>query len=148
MKLIGSNDWKCCLGPGFWESTRPHTRDLRNQVVPPSRSQSFNRFLCTVMPRYNHAKKWKPDQSSQDLIDKMARFLIVAERSAAHLRTLDFSSTKELWVQVQAAFQNDPMKYPVIMAPQDDTEGRKQFQMKCEAICFPPETEQPCCPEE
>ena len=100
------------------------------------------------MPRSNDAKKWQPDPSSQDLIDKMAKFLIVAERAAEHLRTLNFLSTKELWVQVQADFQGDPVKYPTVMVPQHDIEGRKQFQMKCEAICFPPESELPCCPEE
>jgi hypothetical protein len=100
------------------------------------------------MPRSNDAKQWQPDAYGQDMIDKIANYTIVAERSAAHLRSFDSTSMKQLWPQVQTDFLGDPVKYPAVMADLNDVEGRRLFQSKCEAICFPPESESPRSPEE
>ena len=98
------------------------------------------------MPRPKAAMEWKPDASEQAMIGKLAAYVVVAERCTRHLRSFNFSDA-ELWAQVQADFLANP-KYPAVVADQDDAEGRKQFQLKCQAICFPPKSEPPRSPEE
>ncbi len=105
-------------------------------------------LASNAMPRSSDAKEWRPDALGQEMIDRMANFIIVAERCAAQLRSFNFPSIERLWAQVQADFQGDPVKYPAVMADHDDVESRKQFQMKCEAICFPPKSRPPRSPEE
>jgi len=78
----------------------------------------------------------------------MTKFTLVVERSAAHLHSFNFPFIKELWPKVQADFLDDSVKYPTVMAYDHDIVGRKQFKMKCETICFPPESKPPCSPEE
>ena len=82
------------------------------------------------------------------MIDRMAKFIIVAEHCAAQLRSFNFPSIERLWAQVQGDFQGDPVKCPAVMADYNDVESRKQFQMKCEAICFPPKSRPPRSPKE
>ncbi|KAI9512579.1 hypothetical protein F5148DRAFT_1162633 [Russula earlei] len=100
------------------------------------------------MPRSRDAKEWRPDSFGQEMIDKMTNLILVTERCAAELRSFDFPSIKRLWAQVLADFQGDPVKYPSSMPNDNDVEGRKQFRMKCEAICFPPKSELPRSPED
>lgn len=79
------------------------------------------------MPRSEDAKKWEPDAFEQDMTNRIANYTIVAERCAAHLRSFNFPDIAQLWRQVQADFMADPVKYPSLMAEQNDTEGRTQF---------------------
>ena|SRR5271154_4513003 len=89
------------------------------------------------MPRSNAAKQWKPDAFGRDMIDLATRLIVVSERSAEHLRSLPFSDVERLWARVQADFQNNPTKYPSVMANMNDEEGKKRFRKSWEAICFP-----------
>jgi hypothetical protein len=82
------------------------------------------------------------------MIDRIANYVIVAERYAAHLCSFNFPNIEQLWVQVQADFLANPVKYPSTMAAQNNVEGRKQFQLKCQAICFLLKLEPPHNPEE
>jgi hypothetical protein len=91
------------------------------------------------MPRSNAAQQWKPDAFGRDMIDITARLIVVSERSAEHLRSLRLPDVDRLWARVQADFQNNPAKYPSVMANMNDIEGRKRFRKKWEAICFPQE---------
>ena len=99
----------------------------------------------SAMQRPDDAKNWQPDSSGQDAINRMANFLVVAERCSAHLRLYNQSTIKPLWDEVRAEFQGDPAKYPVFLANDNDMEGKKHFQMKCEALCF---SEEPKIPKE
>lgn len=92
------------------------------------------------MPHSSDAKECWPDALGQEMIDRMAKFIIVAEHCAVQLCSFNFPSIEWLWVQVQVDFQGDPIKYPAVMADYTDVESRKQFQMKCEVICFPPKS--------
>jgi len=96
-----------------------------------------------TMPRSQDAKQWQPDAFEQDMIDQIANYAIIAERCSAHLRSLDIPAVNCLWSQVQADFLADPVKYPSALAQQNDIEGRRQFQLKCKAICFPPKSAPP-----
>jgi hypothetical protein len=87
--------------------------------------------------RSNAAKQWKPDAFGRDMIDLTTRLIVVSERSAEHLRSHHFPYVEQLWARVQADFQNNPAKYPSVMALMNDVEGRKCFRKKWEAICFP-----------
>jgi hypothetical protein len=104
--------------------------------------------LTLIMPRSNAAKQWKPNAAEQGMIDKFARFIAVAEVAAQHLRSLDFPDLEQVWARVQADFQSDPVKYPSQMASNNDAQGRKEFRMKYEAICFPGPERLPRSPEE
>jgi hypothetical protein len=98
------------------------------------------------MPRSNAAKQWIPDAFERDMIDLFAQLLVISQRSSDHLRSLPFPDVKQLWAHIQADFQNDPVKYPSVMADMNDVEGRNHFQKKWEAICFPQQP--PCSPEQ
>ena len=100
------------------------------------------------MPRSEDAKQWKPDTFGQDMIERITNYVIVAEQCAEHLRSFDFPDIKQLWAQVQTDFLADPVKYPSVMAEINDLEGRQKFQLKCRAICFPPNSELPRSPTE
>lgn len=89
------------------------------------------------MPRSDAAKKWEPDAFGKNMIDRITQFAVVSERSAEQLRLFDLSEIGPMWAHAQADFQSDPVKYPSVMAKKNDLEGRKQFQIKCQAICFP-----------
>ena len=99
------------------------------------------------MARSKAATEWLPDTRGQALIDQITSYIVAATRSTQHLRSLDFTNMKQLWAQVEADFLANP-RYPSVFAPQDDIEGREQFQSKCHMICFPPTSEQPLSPEE
>ena len=98
------------------------------------------------MPRSTAAKQWQPDTFGQDMIDKITAYAVVAERSAAHLRSFHFPDVERLWARVQADFQGDAVKYPSVMADGNDEEGRERFRVKCRVMCFPPKS--PSRPEE
>jgi hypothetical protein len=98
------------------------------------------------MPCSNKAKNWKPDAFGEEMINRTVKLILVAERCGAHLRSLNSPFLSQLWAEVQADFVGDTLKYPSIMAVQSDAEGRKQFRIKYEAICFP--TNPPHRPEE
>ena len=98
------------------------------------------------MPRSQDAKQWQPNAFEQDMIDQIANYAVIAERCSAHLRSLNIPGVKRLWRRVQADFMADPVKYPSALAQQNDIGGRRQFQLKCKAICFPPKP--PMSPEE
>jgi hypothetical protein len=100
------------------------------------------------MPRSRDAKSWQPDASDQKYIDRMAGYLVVAERCGIKLRSLDQSVVEPLWNDLQVVFYNDPIKYPSAMPQINDVEGRRLFQEKCEAICFPPASSAPSSLEE
>ena len=100
------------------------------------------------MSRTDAAKNWQPSASDQKLIDRMTDYLIVAERCLMELRTLDASHVQALWLQLQAVFQADRVKYPSAMAAQNDVRGRRDFLAKCQAICFPPLSRAPRTPQE
>jgi len=100
------------------------------------------------MPRTDAAKNWQPSASDQKLIDRMTNYLIVAERCLLKLRTLDDSRVQTLWLELQAVFEGDRVKYPSAMAAQNDVNGRNEFLAKCQAICFPPPSRAPRSPEE
>jgi len=89
------------------------------------------------MPRSTAAKQWQPDTFEQDMIDKITAYAVVAERSAAHLRSFHFPDVERLWARVQADFQGDAVKYPSVMADGNDEEGRERFRVKCRVMCFP-----------
>ncbi|KIL57437.1 hypothetical protein M378DRAFT_384024 [Amanita muscaria Koide BX008] len=93
---------------------------------------------ASIMPRTDDAKNWQPNASDQNLIDRMTEYLILAEHCLIKLRALDKSHVKTLWLELQAVFQGDPVKYPSAMAAQNDAKGRRDFLAKCHAICFPP----------
>jgi hypothetical protein len=102
-----------------------------------------NQFLliaASTMPRSKKAQQWQPDAFEQDMIDRIANYIVVAERCAAHLRSFDFPSVEGLWAQVQADFQANTAKFPSVMAEHNDAKGRKQFQLRCQAIRFPPKS--------
>jgi hypothetical protein len=105
-------------------------------------------ITASTMPRSEDAKQWKPDAFGQDMIDRITNYVVVAERCSAHLRSFNFPDVKRLWAQVQTEFLADPVKYPSAMAGQNDMEGRQQFQLKCQAICFPQNSELSRSPEE
>jgi hypothetical protein len=98
------------------------------------------------MPRTKNTKNWTPDAFEQKIIDKFAAYAVAAERCAQRLRGYDFAEVERLWGIVQTEFNSNPSKYPCVMAPQNDLEGRRQFHAKCEAICFP--AKPPSRPEE
>jgi hypothetical protein len=101
-----------------------------------------------IMPRTDAAKNWQPSASDQKLIDRMTDYLLVAERCLLKLRTLDPSRVQPLWLEVQADFQSDRVKYPSAMAAQNDVKGRRDFLAKCQVICFPTPSRAPRSPEE
>lgn len=106
-----------------------------------------NHELTTTMPRSKAAMRWKPNAFEQAMIDQMAAYVVVGQKCMDHIRSLDFPNKEWLWAQVQADFLANP-KYPSVVAAQDDVEGRKQFQLKCQAICFPLRSGLPHTPEE
>jgi hypothetical protein len=65
-------------------------------------------FDCDTMPRPNHAKQWIPDAYGQEMIDKITKYVLVTEKCAAHLRSIDFADVQRLWAQVLAEFHDDP----------------------------------------
>ncbi|KAM6497055.1 hypothetical protein JOM56_007528 [Amanita muscaria] len=99
------------------------------------------------MPRTDDAKNWQPSASDQNLIDRMTEYLILADRCLMKLRDDKFH-VKTLWLELQAVFQSDPVKYPSAMAAQNDANGRRDFLAKCQAICFPPPSMVPHSPED
>jgi hypothetical protein len=105
-------------------------------------------IAASTMPRSKKAQQWQPDAFEQDMIDRIANYIVVAERCAAHLRSFDFPNVEGLWAQVQADFQANTAKFPSVMAEHNDAKGRKQFQLRCQAICFPPKSNPPRSPEE
>ena len=100
-------------------------------------------YNCNPMPRSKDAKQWQPDTFGQKMIDRIVNYVLVTERCTAELNSFDQSLVKELWPQVQAKFLSDPVKYPSAMAEQNDPEGRKVFHVKCERICYLPESKEP-----
>jgi len=96
--------------------------------------------------RTNNAKEWQPNTDEKEIIDKIAKFVIVSEHSTAYLHFNKFPEIEKLWLKVQAEFLGNPAKYPAHMAEDLDVEGRKKFLVKCEAMCFPPTP--PLSPEE
>jgi hypothetical protein len=98
------------------------------------------------MPHTTATKQWQPDAFGEDMINTLSQFIVVAERSAAHLLSLNlnYADVEHRWASMQKEFYNDPVKYPSIMANND--EGRKHFDAKCQEICFP--ANPPCNPEE
>ena len=46
------------------------------------------------------AKNWQPSALDQKLINRMADYLIVAEKCLMELRALDVSNTQRLWLEV------------------------------------------------
>jgi hypothetical protein len=80
------------------------------------------------------------------LVEAIVKYDIVAEQCAAKLRQYDQKMVERLWAERESVFMGDPVKYPVIMALPQDTDGRNMFRTKCLGLCFPPET--PRCPEE
>src|SRR5215472_9061346 len=88
------------------------------------------------MPRSRKTKEWRPDRFEQDMIDQIAKYTIVAEQRAAHLRSFPTAEYERLYSKLQAEFLGNPDKYPSVFAEDGDTEGRKQFRAKCEEICF------------
>jgi hypothetical protein len=101
------------------------------------------------MPRSLTAQNWKPDATEQHMIDEMAKYLILGEHVSAKLRTLEKSHCEQLYNRISGAFTRDPIKYPSLMALDNDKKGREVFAAKCEAICFPPPSQRsPPTPEE
>jgi hypothetical protein len=100
------------------------------------------------MRRTDAAKNWQPSAFDQKLIDRMTDYLLVAERCLLKLRELDASCVQPLWLELQAVFQGDRVKYPSALAAQNDLKGRRDFLAKCQAICFPPPSRAPHSPEE
>jgi hypothetical protein len=78
------------------------------------------------------------------MIDRTVNYVLVTECCTAELNSFNQSLVKELWPQVQAKFLSDPVKYPSAMAERNDPEGRKLFHIKCERICYLPESKEPC----
>jgi hypothetical protein len=91
------------------------------------------------MPRSADAKLWKPDAFGREAIERMTKLVVVAEECGAHLRSLGIPSNtlKQLWATAEAEFRADPERYPVVLADDNNIEGRIQFRRKYEAICFP-----------
>ena len=100
------------------------------------------------LPPREDAKQWKLDTFGQDMIDRITDYAVVAERCSAHLHSLNLPNIEQLWAQVQTDFLADPVKYPSVMAEINDLEGRQKFQLKCQEICFPPNSEVPRNPAE
>ena len=98
------------------------------------------------MPRTDDAKNWQPSDFDQKLIDRMTDYLVAAERCLLGIRKLDASCVQTLWLELQAVFHGDRVKYPSAMAAQDDMKGRSFF-AKCQAICFPPPSRAPPSPK-
>ena len=84
------------------------------------------------------------------MVDNILKYNIIAEQCAARLREYDQSLIGQLWEELEAIFMGDSVKYPSTMVASHDTEGRNQFRVKCQALCFPPdlESQRPCCPQE
>jgi hypothetical protein len=101
-----------------------------------------------IMSRTDAAKNWQPSASDQKLIDRMTDYLIVAERCLLELRTLNASHVQALWLELQAVFQGDRVKYPSVMAAQNDTKGMRDLLAKSQAIYFPPPSSAPRSPKE
>ena len=102
---------------------------------------------CNIMPRTDAAKNWQPSASDQKLINRMTDDLLVAEHCLLKLHTLNPSRMQLLWLEVQADFQSDRVKYPSAMAAQNDVKGRRDFLAKCQVICFPTLSRAPRSPE-
>ncbi|THH09137.1 hypothetical protein EW146_g8780 [Bondarzewia mesenterica] len=90
------------------------------------------------MPRTRQTKEWTPDASSQQIIDEMARYTVVAERCSLHLRSLDSKEVKHAWDRAQKAWnmssKNDPTD-PVISSSQDsDLMARERFRRSALAV--------------
>jgi hypothetical protein len=90
------------------------------------------------MSRTIAAKNWQPSALDQKLIIEW-RTISSSQKSALWSSVHDDSYTQRLWLEVQAVFMGDPVKYPSVMAAQNDFKGRKDFLEKCEAICPPSE---------
>jgi hypothetical protein len=78
----------------------------------------------------------------------MTDYLIIAERCLLKLRTLEASHVQALWLELQAVFKGDPVKYPSAMAAQNDMKGMRDFLAKSQVICFPPPSRAPHSPRE
>ena len=84
------------------------------------------------------------DDSAMLIIDTIIKYNIVAEQCTAHLRKCDQALASRLWDKLGVTFQANSVKYPSVMVAPHETEGRNQFQEKCQALCFPPESQRPC----
>ena len=88
------------------------------------------------------------DNSAKIMVDTIVNYDIVAEKCAARLRRYDQALIGRLWKEQEMIFMGDPVKYPSVMVAPHDTEGRNQFWAKCQALCFPPESQRPPRPQE
>jgi len=100
------------------------------------------------MPRSNEAIHWQVDAAGKLLMDSIIKYSLIAETCAAHLRSCNSAGLEQLWKQTQRVFQSDPVKYSSVIASSNDTQGRQLFQLKCQGLCFPPESRLPLCPED
>jgi hypothetical protein len=100
------------------------------------------------MPRSLAAQNWKPNPTEQQMIDKMAKYLILAEQISGQLQKLKPSIVQQLYDQLSVVFTGDPVKYPSAFAAMGDKRGREKFAARCHAICFPPASKLPRTPEE
>ncbi|THH06183.1 hypothetical protein EW146_g9691 [Bondarzewia mesenterica] len=59
----------------------------------------------TLCPTHSkQAKEWMPDTSSQQIIDEMVRYTVIAKCCSLHLRSLDSKKVKRMWDEVQKAW--------------------------------------------
>ncbi|OBZ71370.1 hypothetical protein A0H81_08760 [Grifola frondosa] len=95
------------------------------------------------MPRPRDAQTWVPNAEEQQTINKIADYALIAERCAAHLRTVDPLITGPLWTAIKTEWAKDPAKYPSVIGPlPNETDkatwnkfGGKSFSTKVEEIC-------------
>lgn len=90
------------------------------------------------MPRPIAAQKWIPNPTDQQMIDELAKYLLLAEQISIHFRQFESSLSQQRYDQLGVIFMGDPVKYPSAPAPLHDKKGREEFAVMCDAICFPP----------
>ena len=103
-------------------------------------------MFVVPMPQSKDTQQWKPNAFEEAQINRIASYVVVAERCAVYFHTIDFALLEKLRAKGVASWQGDPNKYPSMLAADNDKEGKDLFRSKCDALCFP--RKEPCRAEE